>query len=210
MPFIAGLIHVARSILLSEECAYARKTATTAARPAATKEPLKVLAAPVKGTMVGEMGEVPLRPPTPVPDGAAPPLAGEAGTLPPTGDTGTLVAGVTVTVDRMVVGMQVLTVMTEITGAGLLPTGETGTLVEGVVGWLLLLLPPTGTAGTEPAGELPAGDAGALLEGVAGLLLLLLLPPTTGTAGTEPAGEAGAELGPGAPPRAAVTGQMVV
>lgn len=39
-----------------EEWTYAKRTAPMAAKPATTTDPLKELAEPVKGTMVGEMG----------------------------------------------------------------------------------------------------------------------------------------------------------
>jgi len=167
------------------------KTAATAARPAMAKEPLMELAEPVNGVMLGEIGVVPFFGVTaPVPDGAAAP----AGLLDENGATGA--AGVLVDdrvmVDRIVVGMQVLMVITDTLGAG--ATGAAGELPAGEAGALLT---------TGAAGELPAGEAGALLlTGAAGELL------RTGAAGELPAGEAGAELA-GTPP-AAVTGQIVV
>lgn len=120
---------------------YARITAAKAATPATAKELPKELAAPVKaiGEPVGLTG-APVAGALPVPAGAelAPTgLAGAelapAGTLlAPTGDAGAelAAAGLTVTVDRMVVGTQVLTVMTETTGAELALTGLAGALLD--------------------------------------------------------------------------------
>ena len=92
---------------------YARRTAAKAATPATAMELPKELAAPWKaiGELVGFTG-APVWGAFPVPAGAEPERTGAAGAeLAP--------AGLTVTVETMVVGTQVLTVMTETTGAAL-------------------------------------------------------------------------------------------
>lgn len=132
--------------------------------------------------------------------------------MPPTGDAGTLPAppaealgdGEIVTVERMVVGMQVLTVITEVSGAGLLAAGDAEAEPAGAAGEAGAL--PAGAAGE--AGALPAGEAGLLDP--AGEAGALLPPAGTPGAGLPLADEAGAGLGAGAPPRTAVTGQIVV
>lgn len=170
---------------------YARITAAKAATPATAMEPPKVLAEPVKamGDWVGLMAE-PVPAATPETRELAP--AGLAGAeLAPAGEAGAaepapapaaaelapageaLAAEVApawlfrVTVDTMVVGMQVLMVTTETAGDEL-----------------------AGLAGA--AGEDAAGEAGAELAGL--LAAGLELAGLAGAAGEDEAGEAGAAL----------------
>jgi len=126
---------------------YARKMAATAARPAPAMEMPNELAEPLKG-VIGEV--VGNGPETPDPDGAPVPMgmlvkllkalgpAEEAGRAALVDVTG---AAATVTVERIVVGMQVLIVMTEIDGAAevagraaFIEVGTAAGLLAGVVG----------------------------------------------------------------------------
>lgn len=124
--------------------------AATAARPAPTMEIPNELAEPLKGVMGEVVGN---GPETPDPDGAPVPMgmlvkllkalgpAEDAGMAALADVTG---AAATVTVERMVVGMQVLIVMTETDGAAevagiaaFIEVGEVGTaagLLAGMVG----------------------------------------------------------------------------